>query len=100
MKSSPNASPVCVDPIPPVRYVRRASVVSHWAIERVEQLVVAGLHGDVDGAGGEVHRPHGVTAEHRGVADRDVVLEVRLTERDLAERPRAPRRTNAAAWSR
>ena len=32
MKSSPNASPVCIEPIPPVRYVRRASVASHWAI--------------------------------------------------------------------
>ena len=89
MKSSPNASPVCIEPIPPVRYVRRATVASHWAIKRVEQLVVAGLDGDVDGPGGEVHRPHGMAAEHGGVADRDVVLEVRLPERDLAERPGA-----------
>ena len=89
MKSSPNASPVCIDPIPPVRYVRRAIVASHWATSAVEQLVVAGLDGDVDGPGGEVHRPHGMAAEHGGVADRDVVLEVRLPERDLAERPRA-----------
>ena len=58
--------------------------------ERVEEFVVAGLHGNVDGSGGEVHRPHRMASEHRRITDRDIVLEVRLAERDLAERPRAP----------
>ena len=59
--------------------------------DRREQLVVAGLDRDVDGTGGEVQRPHGVTAEHGRLADRHVVLEVRLAEADLAERaPAAP----------
>ena len=89
MKSSPNASPVCIEPIPPVRYVRRAIGRLPLGDKRFDQFVVAGLHGDVDGPRGEVHRPHGMAAEHGGVADRDVVLEVRLPERDLAERPGA-----------
>ena len=61
---------------------RRLPLLDHAG----EQLVVAGLDGDVDGRRGEVHRPDGVAAEHGGVADRDVVLEVRLPEPDLAER--------------
>ena len=59
--------------------------------DRREELVVAGLDGDVDGTRGQVQGAHGVTAEHRRLAHRHVVLEVRLTEADLAERaPAAP----------
>ena len=65
---------------------RRLPLPDHGA----EQLVVAGLDGDVDGAGREVHRPHGVAAEHGCLADRHVVLKVRLPELDLAERAAAP----------
>ena len=41
-----------------------------------EQLVVAGLDGHVDGAGGQVERADGVPVEHLAVADRHGVLEV------------------------
>ena len=58
--------------------------------DRREEIVVAGLDRDVDGTGGEVQRAHGVTAEHRRLPHRHVVLEVRLAEADLAERASTP----------
>ena len=56
------------------------------AREGVEQLVVAGLDGDVDGAGREVVGAHGVAAQHLGVAHRHVVLVVRAAALDVGER--------------
>ena len=52
----------------------------------LEQLVVTALDRDIDRSRSEVQRPYGVPAQAVGVADRDVVLEVRRAELDLAER--------------
>src|SRR5690606_5053051 len=49
------------------------------------ERVVAGLHGDVDGARGEVVGPHGVPAEDGRLPHRDVVLVVRAAPLDVRE---------------
>ncbi len=54
--------------------------------DRLQQLVVAEVDGDIDRSGGEVQRAYGVPAERVGLADRHVVLEVRRAELDLSQR--------------
>ncbi len=54
---------------------------------RGEQLGVAGLDRDVDGAGGQVDGADRVPAQRLGLAHRHVVLEVRPPELDVGERP-------------
>jgi hypothetical protein len=61
------------------------------ALDRRQQLAVAGLGREVDGAAGEVERAHGVAAEGLRLADRHVVLEVGPAALDVGERrPPAP----------
>ena len=48
------------------------------ALDGVDELVVARVHGDVEGAGGQVERTDGVAPEDVGVAHGHVVLEVLL----------------------
>ena len=64
---------------------------SHWRMIVCEQLRVAGLDGDVDGAAGQIQGAHGVAAEGVRLADRHVVLEVRAAALDVGQRgPPAP----------
>ena len=58
--------------------------------DRPEQLVVAGLQGEVGRAGGEVESADGVTGHHRGLADGLVVLVVLRAELDVAQDAVAP----------
>ena len=61
----------------------RALPLAH---DRLQQLGVAGLDGDVDGAARQVQRAYGVAAEGVRLADRHVVLEVRAAALDVGQR--------------
>ena len=69
------------------------------ALDRPQQLGVAGLDRDVDRAARQVEGPHGVAAERLGLADRHVVLEVRRGRARCRPAPaaRGARRTAAPA---
>ncbi len=54
-------------------------------LDRLQQLLVTGLHGHVDRAAGQVEGPYGMPAKHRRPPYGQVVLEVRAPEMDLAE---------------
>jgi len=56
--------------------VRLATVLSHCTLSAVSSSSSRGLDGDVDGPGRQIVCPDRVAAEHGGVADGEVVLEV------------------------